>query len=290
MITQLSALFKVGKTTLLAHLLRALEADGEFCGKRVSASKILYVSEEGEDGWARRRDELGLKDHIDFIVNPFLTKPDKKQWLAYVAYLKRKQKENKYDVIVLDTISNLWCVKDENSAGEVQEALMPLRDLIHDTALPIIHHLRKSDGDEGTGGRGSGAFGGFVDIILECRRYRPDDKTDCRRVLTGYGRPREVPSELVIELTDKGYKAVGEKGDIQLQEMLVRLDAVIGLGAPGLTRDEIHEKLKENDGKSARRETITDALKRGVEEKRWHVEGKKPERFFKVKGDEEIKN
>jgi hypothetical protein len=250
------------------------------------ASKILYVSEEGEDGWAHRRDELGLKDHIDFIINPFLTKPDKKQWLAFVAYLKAEQQRNKYDVIVLDTISNLWSVKDENSAGEVQEALMPLRDLIDDTCLAIIHHLRKSDGDEGTAGRGSGAFGAFVDIILECRRYRADDKRDCRRVLSSYGRPKEVPVELVIELREKeGYRAVGDKSEVVVGELLDRLDEVIPAGAPGLSTDELAEKLSEG-GRGTRREKLRAALDKGLEEKKWFAEGKKPVRYFKVSNDE----
>src|SRR5262245_38608356 len=128
-VTMLSALWKSGKTTLLVHLLRALEAGGEFCGLDVQAGRILYVTEESESLWAERRDRMGLRDHIEFLVRPFGAKSAWADWREFIGYLTRLCQERGFDLIVLDTISKLWPVRDENDASQVEGALMPLHQL-----------------------------------------------------------------------------------------------------------------------------------------------------------------
>src|SRR5439155_10202834 len=74
-ITSLTALWKSGKTTLLAHLLMALAPDTaptEFCGRTARKARALVVSEESETLWATRRDEPGISDHVSLICKPFL--------------------------------------------------------------------------------------------------------------------------------------------------------------------------------------------------------------------------
>src|SRR5262249_31316038 len=71
-VTLLSAHAKAGKTTLIAHLLRALEGGTEFAGLSTMPSRVLYVTEESETRWATRRDKLALGDHIHFIIRPFM--------------------------------------------------------------------------------------------------------------------------------------------------------------------------------------------------------------------------
>jgi AAA domain len=73
--TLLSALPKVGKTTFLAHLLKAACHGGEHCGQKVEPRKVLLVSEEHESRWAKRRDALGLTDNVYVRARPFRTKP-----------------------------------------------------------------------------------------------------------------------------------------------------------------------------------------------------------------------
>src|SRR6266849_8337666 len=69
--TLFSALWKAGKTTFISYLLRAFGREKRFCGMEVSQAKVLYVTEESEGRWAERRDELGLGDHVSFLVRPF---------------------------------------------------------------------------------------------------------------------------------------------------------------------------------------------------------------------------
>lgn len=239
-ITLFSALWKAGKTTLLAHLLKSFERGGSFCGYDAAAGKTLYVTEENEPRWAERRDQLRLGDAVEFLVRPFPAKPRMEQWECLLAYLRLLQQERHYDLIVFDTLANLWPVRDENDASGVQTALMPLHGIIESCAMLLVHHTRKSDGQEATAARGSGALSGFVDTILEFRRYSPKDRHDRKRVITGYGRHDETPGELVIELADGAYdQCGGDRQHVGQKDVLETIRGILPESAPGLTGDQI---------------------------------------------------
>jgi hypothetical protein len=242
-VTLLSALWKAGKTTLLAHLLRAFENNGFFCGLAVKRSRVLIVSEESQTIWAERRDDLGLHDHVDLIARPFAGKPTPAQWLAFIGRLKAETAARTYDLIIFDTLSKLWPVREENDAPSVEGALMPLHQLTDRAAVLLVHHLRKGDGGEATGHRGSGGLPAFVETIIELRRYNAADRKNRRRVLSGYGRFRETPDELVIELTPEGYTAVeGDRNQAQQQDVTAKVLDALPATAPGLTVDQISDR------------------------------------------------
>ena len=105
-----------------------------------------------------------------------------------------------------NTLADLWPVRDENSATEMTAAMKPLRALADGRSVLAVHHLRKSDGAEGTGSRGSGALAGFVDVIAELRRPKQSQGGgETRRVLSAVGRAPGIPSEWVIELKDGAF-------------------------------------------------------------------------------------
>jgi hypothetical protein len=271
-VTVYSALFKVGKTTFLAHLLRAAAQDGTFVGLPVKNCRILYITEEHESRWADRRDKLGLKDHITFIVRPFARKPTMAEWVAFLGRLRRVQEEHQYDLIIFDTLSNLWPVKDENSATEVQAALMPLHGVIGDAALLMVHHLRKSDGAEGTGTRGSGALHAWIDILMEMRRYNPQDHGDRRRVITAMGRFEETPAELVVKLTAEGYVCEGEgKATVQGKELILALLSILTTTTPGKTFEQILEDWPGSVGPNHGH--LRGVIKKGLDDGLWVREG-----------------
>jgi hypothetical protein len=241
-VTMFSALFKAGKTTLLAHLMRATGTGRDLCGLAVKPCKVLLISEEPDGLWPERRDLLGIGGNVDVLARPFPTKPAPADWLAFVQYGAELCRTKGYGLVVMDTLSNLWPVTHENDAAEVQGALMPLRQITDlGVSLLLVHHFRKSGGEEATGSRGSGALAGFVDIILELRRYDAKDRRDRRRVLSGYGRYREVPDELVVELSDDGTDYIGQ-GDRQQAQQRERRDVIAELlpqEPPGLTVEEV---------------------------------------------------
>ncbi len=269
-VTLFSALWKSGKTTLLAHLLKALEKGGTFCGLALHPGRVLYITEESEHRWAERRDQLKLTDHLEFLVRPFGAKPDWSRWNAFLDYLKALQDTKPADLIVFDTLSNLWPVKDENDAPQVQAALMPLHRITEKAALALVHHNRKGDGTEATAARGSGALAAFVDTIMEFRRYDPKQRQNRQRVLTGYGRYEETPGELVVELTENGYVAQGDRRDTRRHELE---EVIVGMlpARPGLTVKEIEDQWP--DTTSPRHQDLIDALNDGAEHGLWFRSG-----------------
>jgi hypothetical protein len=87
-ITLFTALWKSGKTTLLAWMLRAMgEGKAMFCGQPLRACKVLIVTQEHPTLWNRRREELGLTDDVVFFQlgpdnhpTPFKGKPSRAEW------------------------------------------------------------------------------------------------------------------------------------------------------------------------------------------------------------------
>jgi hypothetical protein len=183
--------------------------------------------------------------------------------------LHRTVADTPTDLIVFDTLAGLWPVRDENDAGQVQECLQPLQELAGtDRSIWLNHHLRKGDGAEATGHRGSGALCAFADILLELRRYAPGNRADRRRVLTGYGRWDQTPSELVIELHDDGtgYSACGDRIEAGRKELR---GVIAGLlpASPGVTIEQI---MSDWPGDSTpRKQRLLDELRAGVDQGEW---------------------
>src|SRR5262249_14302322 len=119
--TILSALPKAGKTTLLAHLLRAAGGGGALVGASLRPARVVYVTEESESLWADRRDRLGLEDHCEFVLRPFRFKPRVAEWRSFLRDLEASVRSYPADVLILDTLAKLWPVVNENDASEVTD-------------------------------------------------------------------------------------------------------------------------------------------------------------------------
>lgn len=290
-VTLFSSLWKAGKTTMLAHLLRAFGEGGVFCGRTVRPARVLYVTEEPESMWARRRDRIGIRDHAHFQVRPFKTRPTMVAWVALLEHLRKQVDADGFDLVTFDPLTTLWPVEKENEAGPVADALMPLQILTEKAGVFLSHHFRKSGGEEATGARGSGALPGFVDTIMELRRYAPGDRKDRRRVISGYGRFEETPEEIVIELTADGsnYATHGDKGDVKQRELSAVIAGILPPEFPGLVYDQIRESLVTalDDGPPGRAK-ILDALETGSESGLWVRAGEgvkgDPYRYWRPRG------
>lgn len=273
-ITLFSALWKAGKTTLLAHLLSLFGRGGTFCGQAVTPARVVYVTEESQALWAGRRDKAGFGDWCEFVIRPFTQKPSFNQWYAFINALAESLRQRPADLVVFDPLTNLWPVKDENSAAEVTTALMPLRTLDPNECrnLTLVHHLRKGDGLEATGSRGSGALTGFVDTILELRRFQTGDAKDRRRVLTTHGRYDDTPAEAVIELTDNRYALHGTRSEVASVDAIQTLIGLMPLAPPGMTQAELYDRWPDGANKPNRNRFL-DSLRHGVNVGFWRMEG-----------------
>ncbi|OWK34360.1 AAA family ATPase [Fimbriiglobus ruber] len=271
-VTMLSALWKAGKSTLLSHLIRAFDGRSElFLGRPITPGRVLYVSEEHEEMWAERRDDLGIGDHVGMVCRPFKGRPSPAEWAAFLGSVVKSVDEYRFDLVVFDTISKLWPVREENDAGQVEDALMPVWNITNGgAALLMVHHNRKSGGKEFTGSRGSGGLPAFCETLIEFSRNTEDPK-DCHRVLVGGGRYRETPAKLLIELTPSGYVSHGDPDDgppIVLppaRDWKALLTSIVGTESKRF--DEIQSALAESgrDGQGVRKKDLIDELNRRVE-------------------------
>jgi hypothetical protein len=208
--TMLSAHPKAGKTTFMAYLLKALGSGEPFLGMATKPSKVLVISEEDQSTLTERRDDIGLGNHIGWYVRPFPVRPTMVLWQAFIKEVLADGQHFGADLVILDTLAKHLPCKDENHATEVETALQPLWALTQQNlALFVIHHTKKQMMDDGTGARGSLAFNGFFEILLELSRTDKANLADNRRTLRGMSRLKHCPDELIIELVNGIYRRAG---------------------------------------------------------------------------------
>jgi hypothetical protein len=274
-VTLLTSLWKAGKSTLLAHLVKALSSGQELAGLPMAAGRVLVVSEESASLWANRRDKLSIGDHAMFYVRPFLGRPDPVTWQAFIQHLAKLVRQRDLALVCFDTLAALSPCDDENDAAKMLAALTPLQLLTEaGAAVLLVHHPRKGDGGEGQASRGSGALPGFVDIIVEMRRVRSTDRANRQRELTAYSRFDETPAELVIELADDGtgYRSLGSPADADRHGRWQAIGEQLPGAAPGKTPEELLADWPAEGTKPAKR-TLEMDLKQGAEVGRWSMGG-----------------
>lgn len=270
-VTLLTGLWKAGKTTLLGHLLRDLYRGSGLVDMPLDAP-TLYVSEEPLPLWAERRDRLGLPDSIYFLQRKTFARPDASEWLRLVSFIATQVRERGIGLVVFDTLPSVWPVLDENNAGEMLTALLPLRDISSaGAAVLMVCHPRKTDGSEATATRGSGALTGFPDVILELRRNSRDDDGDTRRLLKAFGRFPEMPPEVVLDLGPNGYTFLGDRPTADSLEALDTIARLLPESAAGWTPEQVREAWPQpvKPGKTR----LRGLLNRGVTEGRWDRTG-----------------
>ncbi|MCH7791791.1 MAG: AAA family ATPase, partial [Planctomycetes bacterium] len=177
------------------------------------------------------------------------------------------------DAVVIDTWQSFSPCHDENDAAGMVAALSPLHHIMDaGAAVLLIHHTRKGDGNEGQASRGSGALTGFVDIIVEFRRFDRERQEDRRRVLKSYSRFDETPAEVVIELQDGGYRLVGTKGDANREDRVEVIQE--SLSESLATVEELRERWPEGGVAKPSKRTLQADLNAGADDGLWDRSGK----------------
>jgi len=247
-VTLLAALWKSGKSTLLAHLLSSMKAGSRLAGQSTTKAGVLILSEEHSSKWSQRRTELNFPHDVWLVTKPFKMKPTLREWGDFLKDYSTFCEENHIELVIVDTLASFWSVRNENDASEVAEALMPLNFLTEkNIAVLLIHHFRKSGGKDGVATRGSGALAGHSDIIIEFRRAEEGSTSSIRKLAT-YSRYEETPKDVVIELRDGEYRTVGDSSEYVKEAKLNKfLEAMTGINKEGWTIKEGHSFWEDNE-------------------------------------------
>lgn len=247
-VTLLTSQWKSGKTTLLSILLQRLKSGGELAGRTVRPASAVVVSEEGAGQWRPRHQKLDL-GHVYFITLPFRGKPSLYEWRSLLEELGRCHAREPIGLLAIDTLTTFLPGRNENTAGSMMEALLPLRSLTHEgMSVLLIHHPAKGAQPAGQAARGSGALASFTDINMEMSWYTCGDVGDRRRRILAFSRHEESPRQLVIELNEAGddYIVHGDFSSDEFTQNWERLRLVLQDARGKRTRRALREEWPED--------------------------------------------
>lgn len=257
--TMLSALWKSGKSTLLAGFIKDLQDNTTFCNKPTYKTKVLIISEESRTEWARRKEEFSIngEENVWLLPRPFNSRLNTKQWEWFLSKVSDFCTKYEVGLIIIDTLSTFWPVLDENNAAMVQTALIPFNGLLtKNISVLLVHHHRKGGGDQGQAARGSGVLGSTADILIDFERLQGDPQSTQRK-LTCLSRFEETPRELVIEYSGSKYTALGTVGEVNKLEKHRNLLEILADYKEGVTAEEIRNGWDEDAyGKTPSTRTI----------------------------------
>jgi hypothetical protein len=266
-VTLLTSQWKSGKTTLVAVLLSRLKTGGLLAGRPLRPGKAVVVSEESPQHWYQRSQKLHFGDHLCWFCRPFRGKPSPEEWLALLEHLRTLHGQHRFDLVVIDPLASFLPGRDENNAGVMLAALLPLQQLTKQgVSVLVLHHPRKGEPLAGQAARGSGALSGYVDILLEMHWYDQPSDGDRRRRLHAYSRHDETPRQQVLELTADGtdYLCHGDLEEAAFRGSWQLLRQVLEDAGQKLTRLEIHQHWPAEE-KAPDKGTLWRWLERAVE-------------------------
>jgi hypothetical protein len=218
-ITALGAKVKAGKTTLVAAMVRAVLDGSRFLDQPTLKTPVVYLTEQPAVSFRQAMKRADLLGREDFVVLPHSEIKGLK-WPEVAAAATAECKRIGAALLVVDTLPQFaGLVGDsENNSGDALAAMQPIQQTADaGIGVVLIRHERKSGGDVGDSGRGSSAFAGAVDIVLSLRKPE-GNSPKTRRLLQSLSRFTETPSDLLIDLTEAGYVALGEPHDAAIKD------------------------------------------------------------------------
>ena len=199
---------RAGKTELLVRLVREWLTEGR---------RVLYITEEPQSMWTVRLASLAGDWSALRVVFGLGADPQDLQARAF---------NGEEEVIVVDTLRNLLCLRDEKDNSEVARVINPWvagARRVNKT-LVMAHHIRKGAGEHGEGIAGGHALLGAFDIAIELAW---ESSHDSRRRLRWRSRLIS-PSDLLYErLEDGEFQALGDPGALRLDEVKQRVLKVL---------------------------------------------------------------
>lgn len=241
-ITELAGKVKQsGKTTFATHLVAAVLDGDSFMGEPTTKTTVVYLTEQSHATFrvALRRAGLLGRDELRVL---FWKDTTGLKWERVAQEAVAESGRLGARLLVVDTLPQFAGIQsdEENNSGDALAAMAPLQlEAAEGLAILIIRHERKGGGQVGDSGRGSSAYAGAVDTLLSLRRPEGNHRRTLP-LLQAISRLDEVPEELVIELTETGYAALGNMSDVATREAEVAiLDAAPQSETDAVTVDEL---------------------------------------------------
>ena len=240
-LTLLAGKPKVGKSTLALATAHAFEGRASaFLGRAIEGGAVVYVSEEGAATLAQKLSAGEMRVLTRDLAWP---KPD---WPALVRGAASEAERVAAKLLVIDT-GAYWAglpPEREKDSGAALAVVRPLLEAARaGLAVLLVLHQRKGGGEDGEGVRGSTAFAGSADVVLELERTT----SPRQRALLALSRYPQTPGTLVIEhdATTGSWSVVGEgadRGDARNIADRRALLAALTAGA-SLTRVELEQEV-----------------------------------------------
>jgi len=198
-ITLLTGVWKGGKTTLVAGLLRALVGD-RFLDRICAAARALVVSEEEPSLWISRRQAIPIGPHVRLVSRPFPGRPTPEHWDELVREIEAERCTVALDVLVVDSLGVFLPGQCESDPGTLHALFQPLRRLADSgVGVLVLHHPKKRKSEVGRNARGGGTLLDMVDIALELSRHGSSAAETCQRKLIGRSCYPETPRTVIYE-------------------------------------------------------------------------------------------
>jgi hypothetical protein len=247
-ITEVDGKIKAGgKTTWITHMARKIRDCEPFMGEPTTRTKAVMLTEQPPASFRRVLERAGLTEREDLYVLPWHSTRGM-DWPDVARGAIEKAMEIGAGVLFVDTLGQFAGIRGdgENNAGAAQEAMKPLQEAAaRGLAVVLTRHERKGGGEVGESGRGSSAFGGAVDIILSIRRGEGNTRPTVR-IIESLSRFDETPDKLVIELTEDGYRSLGNATAFAEQEALKAIvELVPSKEENAMPTNDIIDKLNE---------------------------------------------
>lgn len=199
---------KVGKSTLVFGLMKALATGEPFLGLSTRPGRALYLTEERPQTLSEKTQRFGLESSDARVLMVHQARTH--SWPEVVAEALAHAREHGIKNIFVDPWDKWpdFRGEGENSSGDTIANLQPLLDAAAaGFAIVIVAHQRKSAGTDGDAVRGSNALIGAADVIVELERTRGLDDEANLRVLKTHSRFESTPEKLAIVLDGDCYTA-----------------------------------------------------------------------------------
>lgn len=238
----LNAINNVGKTTLLRNLMVSLCTGKPFppFGNFNLPKRVAFLDFEDNLPFLRSdlskmiagfsdADKARLNDNALLICDVRINDEDLSLSNSFHLFsITNRLKSFAPDLIIIDTISSAFQIRDENSNAEVRNFITrPLKALAKDcnTALLAAHHIGKAKSEDGQiresshKGRGASSFADMSRLVLNFEKDAIDDtvKLICAKVKGA----KFTDLKLKFDLESRWFEAIGEYREVTNYSLLM---------------------------------------------------------------------